>query len=150
MAERIHIHCSFDTRMSPDGVIAALTDFTGRRTELWPNIDPAKYRIHEVGPDWARVTEGNVEPDIWALERYSWGPDWLSIKAEESNFCCVGDGTDLTMTLNADGGSHIELDWEREAASPAWEPVMAMMGEQGEAILTTAYRDRLDQLAAGA
>ena len=41
MAERIHVHCSFDTRMSPDGVIAALTNLTDRRTELWPNIDPS-------------------------------------------------------------------------------------------------------------
>ena len=147
MADRVHVHCSFDSRMSQAGVIAALTDFSTGRLETWPNIDPAKYKVHEVGDTWALVTEGNAEPDIWALERYSWGSDWVSIKAEESNFCCVGDGTDLKITPNTDGGSHIELDWEREAATPDWEPIMAMMAEQGETLLAMAYRDRLDQLA---
>ena len=147
MAERVHVHASFDTRMSPEGVVAALTDFSEQRTEVWPNIDPSKYQVHEVGSDWAVVTEGNAEPDIWARERYTWGPGWLSIKAEESNFCCAGDGTDLKITANPDGGSHVELDWESEAASPEWEPLMGFMGEQGPDILVQAYGGRLDELA---
>ena len=116
-----------------------------------PVPDRASFNVTEYFDDDRRFILGAVThyegPDIWALERYSWGPGWLSIKAEESNFCCAGDGTDLQITANEDGGSHVELDWERAAATPEWEPLMAVMAEQGEELLIMAYRDRLDQLA---
>jgi hypothetical protein len=147
MGERVRVHISFDTALSPEGVVVALTDFSTRRTAIWPNLDPSRFQIHELGEDWAEVTEGFVEPAVWARERYDWRPDHVSIKALESNFCVPGDGTEIAVTAIA-GGSHIELDWEREAATPEWEPLMAAMGKDGEALLLAGYRDRFDELAA--
>jgi hypothetical protein len=31
------------------------------------------YQVHEVGPDWAEVTEGSkIAGGVWAWERYEW------------------------------------------------------------------------------
>lgn len=36
------------TDLMPDQVIAALTDFTERRPEIWPELAPKFYEIHSV------------------------------------------------------------------------------------------------------
>lgn len=45
---------------TPAEVQAALTDFSADRPSLWPAIDPDVYRVHDVGDDWAEVTEGSA------------------------------------------------------------------------------------------
>jgi hypothetical protein len=147
MADRVHVHIDFETTIPPEGVVAALSDFSASRPDTWPSLDPAKYKVHEVGDDWAEVTEGNRDPDLWARERYQWGPRYVSIKAVESNFCVPGDGTEIRIEPNGSGGSQISLDWEREAATPDWEPLMQAIAADGEAMLLSLYRDRLEELA---
>lgn len=147
MADRVHLRIEFETALPPDRVIGALTDFSDERLRIWPGIDPDKYRLHERGDGWARVTEGNRDPDIWAVERYDWTAERVVIRAEESNFCLPGDGTELVITPNARGGSDVILEWEREAASPEWQPLMDAMAEGGETMLRMAYRDRFEALA---
>ena len=39
------------------------------------------------------------------------------------------------------------LDWECEAASAEWRPVIDFMKASGEAALLSIYRDRWDELA---
>ena len=58
------------TRLSPKEVMAVLTDFGPKRAEVWPNINEAHFKVHEVGADWAEVTEGTAMG--WERERYSW------------------------------------------------------------------------------
>ena len=147
MAERVHLHLSFETRLSPDEVAASLVDFSEHRLALWPNLDPSKFEVHEAGPGFAVVTEGSAEPDVWARERYEWAGSRVTITALESNFCVPGDGTRIEITPGTDGGSAIELDWEREAAAPEWQPIMDAMAQDGEVFLLAAYRDRWDELA---
>lgn len=147
MANRVHLHVEFSTALPPKGVVGALTDFSTDRLRIWPGIDPDKYVLHEQGPGWARVTEGNREPDVWAVEHYDWTDSRVVIRAEESNFCVPGDGTEIVVSPNASGGSDIVLDWEREAASPEWQPLMDAMAQGGEGMLQAAYRDRFEALA---
>lgn len=147
MAERVRIDCSFETRLSPERCIQTLTDFSERRPAIWPNIDPDRFELHESGESWAVATEGSREPPVWARERYEWGPDWVTIKALESNFCVPGDGTEVRVSPADGGGSRVELIWEREPASPDWQPVMDFMRDNGEATLIAAYGGRWDELA---
>ena len=44
-----HIHYEADGAISAARFIAALTDFSERRPELWPNLDAKYYELHELG-----------------------------------------------------------------------------------------------------
>ena len=147
MAERVKLHLRVETRLSPDRVALSLIDFSERRLGYWPNLDPAKYEVHETGRSSAVVTEGSVEPDIWARERYEWAGSVITIRALESNFCVPGDGTRIDISPREWGGSKIELAWEREAATPEWQPLMDAMRQDGEQYLLAGYRDAWEALA---
>lgn len=147
MAERVHIHIEFETRLAPDRVGASLVDFTDARLDYWPNIDPARYEVHETGAGYAIVTEGSADPPVWARERYDWSADLVTITALESNFCTPGDGTRIAIGPGSDGGSAIVLDWEREARSSEWQPLMDLMRERGAEFLLTAYQGNWDRHA---
>src|SRR6187402_3431849 len=43
------IHYEADGAVSAERFIAALTDFSERRPELWPNLDAKYYELHELG-----------------------------------------------------------------------------------------------------
>lgn len=106
--------------MSPEQVISVFTDFSEGRPNIWPNLDPVKYRVHERGDTWAVVTEGSSRPALWARERYDWSvPGQVSWKAEASNFCAPGSGIVITGVPDGAGGSRVRVDWERKLTSPA-------------------------------
>jgi len=90
--------------LGPDEVLANLVDFGERRLRLWPGIDPAVYRVHDVGEGWADVTEGSdVFGGIWARERYDWStPGVVRATVQESNVWHPGG----TWTLRAEPGSN--------------------------------------------
>jgi hypothetical protein len=54
-----HVVAEADTAASPEQVIDALTDFSARRLELWPNIDRRYYKLGDRGEKFAEVTEGS-------------------------------------------------------------------------------------------
>jgi hypothetical protein len=65
------IELNVESSASPEQVIDGLTDFSDRRPDLWPGLNPKMYRVYEVGDTWADVREGNSDA-IWARERYDW------------------------------------------------------------------------------
>lgn len=66
----MEIRFEVETSLAPERVLAAATDFSERRPEIWSAIDPARYEVHTVGEDTAEVTEGGREfGGIWARER---------------------------------------------------------------------------------
>ena len=65
------IEYSVDTDLAPERVLAAITDFSDRRPDLWPNISRKFWKLHDRGENWAECTEGSdVAGGIWARERY--------------------------------------------------------------------------------
>lgn len=111
----MQFHFALDTKATPDQVVAAFTDFTDRRLEIWKEtLDPAKYEVHEVGDTWAIVREGSARPSVWAVERYDWSqPGIVEWAVQDSNFCAPGSGVELSITPNATGGSRLEGNWHR-------------------------------------
>ena len=98
------------TSLSPQQVMTVLTDFGPDRASRWPNVDDAHFKVHDVGPDWAEVTEGNAMG--WERERYSWDLDagTVTVDTLESNLWApesswhytlapAADGTDVQVTL---------------------------------------------------
>lgn len=104
------------TSLSPDRVLALLTDFGPSRAESWPNNDAAHFEVHGTGPDWAEVTEGNSMG--WERERYTWdaAAGTVDIETLDSNLwgpgsgwryrlTPAGEGTDVRVTLERHGKS---------------------------------------------
>jgi hypothetical protein len=102
------IEVSLDSDVPADRVFAAITDFTDRRPDLWPNISRKFYEVHATGDNWAEATEGTeVIGGIWARERYEWSPGQVRATVMGSNVCKSGI---WEMRISPrDGGSHIEI-----------------------------------------
>ena len=119
--------------LEPEAVLEALTDFSERRPELWPAIDPKTYRVHEVSASSAVVTEGtDVMGGIWATELYEWdGSGTVRATIQESNFWHPGGNWELTATPRNGGGSILRVTRNRRAKnakSRIFEVVMRVVG----------------------
>ena len=99
------------TSLSPSDVMTLFTDFGPDRAERWPNIDDAHFELHDQGPDWAEVTEGNAMG--WERERYSWDSQagTITIDTLESNLWGTGSGWRYRLTPDGDGTEvHVTLN----------------------------------------
>jgi hypothetical protein len=111
------IEIDVESSASPERVIAGLTNFTERRPELWPGLNPQKYRVYEVGDTWADVQEGNNDK-IWARERYDWStPGTVRWTVQQSSFSTTGDFVEVVVRAKPDGGSRIHLTWSRRGTT---------------------------------
>ncbi len=88
-----------------------LTDFGPDRANRWPNIDADHFTVHDVGADWAEVTEGNAA--AWERERYAWdaAAGTVTVDTLDSNTWGLGsqwryqltpvpDGTEVSVTVD--------------------------------------------------
>ena len=105
-----------ETPLSPEQVVAALTDFTDKRPAIWPEIAPGLYEVYEVSETSAEVKEGTVRGPlkIWAREHYDWStPGVVTWTVKESNFSNPGSYVRANITPREGGGSKIHVEWER-------------------------------------
>jgi hypothetical protein len=121
------VEIDIESSASPDRVIAGLTDFTARRPELWPGLNPEKYRVYEVGETWAEVQEGNNDM-IWARERYDWStPGTVRWTVTESSFSLPGDFVEAIVSPGPGGGSLIHVTWSRHGTTLAAKAMLALI-----------------------
>ena len=104
------------TSLSPSEVLDLFTDFGPERSRRWPNVDDAHFTVHELGPDWAEVTEGNSMG--WERERYSWDADagTVAIETLDSNLWGRGSGWRYEL-IPAAGGTDVHVTLTRVASS---------------------------------
>lgn len=110
------VEMDLETSVEPDRVRGALVDFSPRRPELWPGVDPALYEVYTVGDTSADIKEGGNAPGgkIWAKEHYDWSdPQTVKWTVLESNFCAPGGRVAATITPRSGGGSKVHIEWER-------------------------------------
>ena len=145
----MRFQASFDTKASPDQVLAAFTDFSDKRTDIWKGtLDPDKFEVYEVGENTARVREGSKRPNVWAIENYDWAePGRVSWVVEESNFCKPGSGIEATIAEGANGGSHIDLTWDRTPSNLKGWMLVAPMKLVGPSMIGKSLRGALDRYA---
>jgi hypothetical protein len=104
------MHFKLQTTLAPGAVLTALTDFGPSRSEVWPNIDSAHFKVHGQGPGWAEVTEGSsVAGGVWERERYSWDAATVAIETLDSNTWGPGSRWDYRLTPGSAGGTTIEV-----------------------------------------
>jgi hypothetical protein len=128
-------------------VVAALTDFSSRRPEIWPDLDPAVYEVIELGETSALVREGQRVPRLWALEAYDWSaPGVVTWVARESNFCTPGSSMSVHVRRAEDGGSHLDVSWDRTATTFKGRLVVALVRLSRGRPLAKSYAAALSAL----
>lgn len=116
-----------DAPVPADRVIAALTDFTDRRPEIWPDLDPEVYRVERLGETSALVREGQRKPKLWALEEYDWStPGTVTWTARESNFCAPGSFMSARVEP-ASSGSRMHVTWSRSGVGPKGRMIVGLL-----------------------
>lgn len=123
-----HVVVDIDSDLPAELVLAAATDFSERRPELWPNISREFWQLHDRGPNWADVTEGS--PAVWARERYEWSGNRVVGTTQDSNVFRPGGTWTLTAEPRDGAGSHIRVVFEREWKGKGWlfSPAVAVFG----------------------
>jgi hypothetical protein len=111
-------HVQADTPVAPERIIAALTDFSAQRGELFGTSDPGRFTVHDRGDSWADVTEGNSTAGIWQRSRYDWSkPGVVRLDVSDSNMFGSGSSWEYRIDPGANGGSHVALTIQRVPVS---------------------------------
>jgi hypothetical protein len=142
------IEFELTTSVAPDRFIAALTDFSPSRADVWPNVDAQHLKVHELGTDRADVTEGSsFAGGVWERNRYDWStPGTVRIETTESNTWRPGSSW-LYRVEPAGTGSHIRVTVDRRPASLRGRVVGALLVVAGRTALRNATEQVLRKLA---
>jgi hypothetical protein len=119
-----------ESSLSPEQVVAALTDFSDRRPQMWTGISPQYYEVYSVGDTNADVREGTKQGplNVWAREIYDWStPGTVVWTVKESNFCTAGSYVKAEIYPREGGGSVIKSTWDRTATSFAGRFIFGVM-----------------------
>jgi len=110
---RVHV---IDTTLVPaERILAAARDFSTHRAELWPDVHLEHFTVHEVGPTFAEVTEGNPWPIglVWERLRYDWSePGAVRGVVTASNLFHSGSTWELHAT-DTGAGTRVEIIAQR-------------------------------------
>jgi len=119
-----------------------ITDFGPDRADRWPNVDDAHFTVHDEGPDWAEVTEGNSMG--WERERYSWdaAAGTVAIDTLDSNLWAVGSGWRYQLAP-AVGGTDLEVTLTRLPKSFKGRLIGALIPIAGSRALGKQFRSVL-------
>ena len=143
------VEMDVETSASPEDVRAALLDFSDRRPEIWPGIDPSLYEVYTIGDTFADLREGSKMPGtrIWAKERYDWSAgDLITWTVQESNFCAPGSYVSAAITPRGDGGSRIHLIWNRTPTSMVGRLATVVIQLTRGKPIAASFRKTLDKL----
>jgi hypothetical protein len=104
-----------ETDLPPAKVLGALVDFSDRRPDLYRNIDRSHFRVHDRGPGWADVTEGNVL--AWERNRYEWdeAAGVVTVKTSESDSWLPGSRWEYRLRPTSAGGTRVSVTVVRNA-----------------------------------
>jgi len=145
------IHFQLHSPLPPEAVLAALTDFGPRRSEIWPNIDSAHFKVHGHGPGWAEVTEGNsVAGGVWERERYSWDPaaKTVTIETLDSNTWGPGSRWDYRLTPGPGGGTTVDVTAVRNGKGVKGRVIGAALSVAGAGVLRSQMERALGRARA--
>ena len=133
------------TGLSPSAVMELFTDFGPERASRWPNVNESHFELHDQGPDWAEVTEGNAMG--WERERYSWDVDagTVTIDTLDSNLWGPGSGWRYQVTPT-EAGTDVTVALTRVPKSLLGKVIGALipiagartLGKQFQSVLRTA------------
>ena len=143
-----HVVTDADTTASPEKVLAALTDFSERRLELWPNIDRDYFNVSTLAEHSAEVTEGSpVFGGVWERGRYDWSrPGTVRIDVQDSNAFKPGSYWVYEVSPRASGGSHVHMEFDRRPRNLKGMFVGGLLSLFGKKIFGKSLRETLARI----
>ncbi len=131
-------------------VLRALTDFSPRRPELWPNLSPRFYQVHSLGESEAEVTEGSaVFGGVWERARYDWSePGVVLIEVEDSNAFAPGSWWRYQVEP-VGSGSRVRLQFDRRPKNLKGQVLSLLFVLAGRRVFTRSLEETLRRLGAG-
>jgi hypothetical protein len=140
-----HVSVDKDTTVPPQAVIGALTDFSERRIELWPNIDREYFKVHQVSETSAEVTEGSR--GVWERTHYDWSePGTVRIEVEDSNAFRAGSWWVYSVQPRPAGGSRVHLEFDRRPRTAKGLLLHALLTVAGQKIFGDFLGETLRRL----
>jgi len=131
----IHLHQT--TTATPEQFLAALTDFGPGRATLFSATSDEFLKVHERGPTFADVTEGNKS--AWERLRYDWSdPHRVVMKTVDSNLWGGASGHTYTITRNPAGMTTVDAVVVREGKNVKGRAVGFLLGTVGAGVLAKA------------
>ena len=106
------VHVIDKTAAPSELVLAAAHDFSERRAQMWPDVHVEHLTVHDAGPTFADVTEGNPWPIlgvVWERLRYEWSqPGTVNGTVIDSNLFKPGSSWEI-RARDTDGGTLVEV-----------------------------------------
>ena len=145
-----HVITERDTTASPERVIGALTDFSSRRLDLWPNLDRKYYQLEDSGSSTAEVTEGSGGfGGVWERSRYDWSrPGTVRLDVQDSNAFEPGSYWVYDVTPKPGGGSHVHMEFDRRPRNLKGHVLSALLSVAGGTIFRKSLGETLRHLEA--
>jgi hypothetical protein len=106
---------SFDSSLRPGSVLEAAHDFTDRRSNVFPAVEPEHFAVHSLADEHADVTEGTATGIGINWERccYDWSnPGSVTAAVTDSNVYAPGSFWTI-RAIAAAQGSQVEMTWAR-------------------------------------
>jgi hypothetical protein len=137
------VRVSVVTPLDPTEVVRRLTDFGPGRADAWANVAAGGVTVHEQGPGWADVTEGNKIG--WERERYTWDADAGTVSAttSDSNLWAPGSGWDYKITSQP-GGTLVEVAARRIGKGIKGKLVGAVLAIFGKSMIKSSTAKALE------
>ncbi len=125
------IEYTIESEVAPDRVMAAATDFTDRRPDLWPNISRRFWKVHGIGDGWCECTEGSDNlGGVWVRARYEWTDNRVAATVQDSNIFDSGTW-ELTVEPAGDGSRiHAKNEFRTKGKGVVIAPVLAFGGKR--------------------
>ena len=145
------VELDVETNLSPERVKEALLDFSDRRSEIWPGIEPSLYKVYSVGETSADIQEGTKLPGtkVWAREHYDWStPGTITWTVKESNFSAPGSYVSATIAPREGGGSRIHVTWNRSGKSFLGKIIIGMIKLSGGKPIAASMKKAFAKLEA--
>jgi hypothetical protein len=135
------------TSTAPEVILGALTDFSPRRPELWPNISPKLYQVHSVGQSEAEVTEGTeFLGTVWERTRYDWSePGVVLIEVEDSNTFAPGSWWRYQVEP-VGSGSRVRFQFDRRPKTLKGRLLALLFALGGKRVFTKSLEETLRRL----
>ena len=146
------VHFKLQSTLTPDAVLAALTDFGPSRSNVWPNVDDAHFKVHGHGPGWAEVTEGSsVAGGVWERERYTWdvANRTVAIETLDSNTWGPGSRWAYRLSPGSSRGTLIEVTVVRNGKSWKGRLIGVALSIAGSGMLRTQMKQALGRVSGG-
>jgi hypothetical protein len=143
-----HVIADADTTVSTDRVLRALTDFSPRRFELWPNVDRNYFKLGAVRDTSAEVTEGSgVFGGVWERGVYDWSmPGTVRIEVKDSNTFQPGSYWHYDVSPRPNGGSHVHMEFDRRPRNLKGLAVSAVLSLVGKRLYGKQLEETLRRL----